>query len=398
VVYHAYMKLFLFLSFFIFTIGCVQDASTTSSSTTINPDEIKKRPIIKDYRDYENDASSFLLNKLDLNYSFEKPWAMEFIEDTKIVITEKNGKLLLVDLINGDVSTIKHEIPSFQHGQGGLLDVVREKDYLYLSFTIMNEEKKYTTAIGRGKFTSPFNELNDFEIIFTAQPYYNDGKHFGSRVIIKDNQIYASIGERGQGFAAQELDSHTGSIVRINLDGSVPNNPYQEYADALPEIFMIGVRNPQGMALSEKNEIFISNHGAKGGDFIGLVNAKKNYGWNKIGWGGTNYSGTKIGAGESFSNKFEMPLLSWVPSIAPSDIIFYKGNEFPDWEGDLLVTSLKFKMLLRLKMENGKIIDEFIILKDEIGRIRDVDINSQGEIFLISDENNSELWKLNSLN
>ena len=159
---------------------------------------------------------------------------------------------------------------------------------------------------------------------------------------------------------------------------------------------MIGVRNPQGMALSSDNKIYISNHGAKGGDFIGLVDAEKNYGWNKIGWGGTNYLGSQIGSGDAFSEEFYKPILSWVPSIAPSDMVFYRGSEFSDWSGDLIISSLKFKMLVKLKLKDGKISDKVIILKDKIGRIRDVDINSKGEILLISDEKNSGIWKLNS--
>ena len=374
--------------YIIFLIGC-------SPEIVENPVIINEN-IIEDYRDYEIDESQTLLNKINLNKSFDSPWGFDFINDNEIVITEKNGKLSLVNLSSETVSEIKHQIPSVQHGQGGLLDVIKHNDYLYVSFTIKDDQKKYSTAIGRGKFIEPFNNLDDFEILFVAKPFYSDGKHFGSRIIIKDDHIYASIGERGQGDVAQELDSHAGSIIRINLDGTIPENPYSNNEGALPEIFMIGVRNPQGMALSNDNKVYISNHGAKGGDFIGLVDAKKNYGWNEIGWGGTNYTGFQIGEGDAFNDQFYKPILSWVPSIAPSDIIFYKGKEFSAWDGDLIVTSLKFKMLIKLEFENGKINNKVIVLKDKIGRIRDVDINSKGEIFLISDEKNSSLWKLNS--
>ncbi len=381
------MKIFIPI-YIIFLIGC--------SPEIVENQVIINENIIDNYKDYELDESHTLLNKINLNKSFDSPWGFDFINDNEIVITEKNGKLSLVNLSSETVSEIDHQIPSVQHGQGGLLDVIKHNDYLYVSFTIKNDQKKYTTAIGRGKFISPFNDLDDFEILFVAKPFYSDGKHFGSRIIIKDDHIYASIGERGQGDVAQELDSHAGSIIRINLDGTIPENPYSKNKGALPEIFMVGVRNPQGMALSNDNKVYISNHGAKGGDFIGLVDAKKNYGWNEIGWGGTNYLGSKIGEGDSFNDQFYKPILSWVPSIAPSDIIFYKGKEFSDWNGDLIVTSLKFKMLIKLEFEDGKVNNKVIILKDRIGRIRDVDANSKGEIFLISDEKNSSLWKLNS--
>ncbi len=374
--------------YIIFLIGC--------SPEIVENQVIINENIIDNYKDYELDESQTLLNKINLNKSFDSPWGFDFINDNEIVITEKNGKLSLVNLSSEAVSEIDHQIPSVQHGQGGLLDVIKHNDYLYVSFTIKNDQKKYTTAIGRGKFISPFNDLDDFEILFVAKPFYSDGKHFGSRIIIKNDHIYASIGERGQGDVSQELDSHAGSIIRINLDGTIPENPYSNNENALPEIFMIGVRNPQGMALSNDNKVYISNHGAKGGDFIGLVDAKKNYGWNEIGWGGTNYTGFQIGEGDAFNDQFYKPILSWVPSIAPSDIIFYKGKEFSDWNGDLIVTSLKFKMLIKLEFEDRKVNNKVIVLKDKIGRIRDVDVNSKGEIFLISDEKNSSLWKLNS--
>jgi len=387
-------KYFFLVLLCVTTFACSVDTKIQPSQQALVDIENEKL-IIKNYKEYEVDESQITLSKIKLDKLFDNPWAIEFIDDNLIVVTEKNGKLSLVDLLNQRVFDIKHKIPTIQYGQGGLLDVLKFEDYLYLSYTITNKDKKYTTAIGRGLFVYPYKELKNFEQIFTAKPFYKDGKHFGSRMLIKDKFLFASIGERGQGSVAQELDSHAGSIIRINLDGSLTENIYKNNLNALPEIFQIGVRNPQGMTLSPYGEIFISNHGAKGGDFIGIVDEGKNYGWDKIGWGGTNYTGFKIGDGEAFLEEFDKPIISWVPSIAPSDILFYKGNEFSNWEGDLLVTSLKYKMLIKLKIENGIITDELIILKDDIGRIRDVDINSKGEIFLITDEFDSHIWKLN---
>jgi quinoprotein glucose dehydrogenase len=181
------------------------------------------------------------------------------------------------------------------------------------------------------------------------------------------------------------------------LDGSIPktNPKFKNNKEWLPEIFQIGIRNPQGMALSPfNNKIYISNHGAKGGDFIGEIKNGGNYGWKEIGWGGTNYTGSKIGNGEAFNPKFTKPILTWVPSIAPSGIMFYKGNKFKEWEGDLLVTSLKYNMLIKINMDNNKIVNETILIKDKIVRIRDLEIDTKGNVYLISDQNNSSLWKL----
>ena len=350
--------------------------------------------IINNFNNYDvaND-SLFKLEEIDIGAKLENPWAIQFINDNEIIVTEKRGNLIYANLNKNIHHIIKHEIPLVQYGQGGLLDIKFHKEYLYVTFTIQDDNKKFSTAIGRGKFTENYKVLRDFEILFEAEPFYSSGKHFGSRLIINGDYLYATIGERGQGDVSQNLDSHAGSIIRINLDGTIPNNPFE---GNLKEIYMIGVRNPQGIALSEEEEIIISNHGAKGGDFIGGVEGGANYGWNKIGWGGTNYSGTKIGDGIPFSQEYKYPILSWVPSIAPSDLIFYYGKEFPDWRGDILVTSLKYKLLIKLDYNDGKVTNEEIIFKDKIGRLRDIDINSEGEIYLITDEPNSSIWKLTS--
>ena len=335
-----------------------------------------------------------------LKKDLDQPWSISFINKNEILISEKTGKIKLFNKTNGSIIEIKHNLSFIEdvNSQGGLLEILYNDDHVYISYSEKRGEFKLygpsSTSIAKAKFNK---EKLNFYNIFRSEPPIRSPYHFGSRIVIKDNYLFASLGERGKGMIAQEADKHPGSIIRINLDGSVPkDNPhFKDQPLWLPEIFQIGVRNPQGMTLSPYGEIFISNHGAKGGDFIGIVDEGKNYGWDKIGWGGTNYTGFKIGDGEAFLEEFDKPIISWVPSIAPSDILFYKGNEFSNWEGDLLVTSLKYKMLIKLKIENGIITVELIILKDDIGRIRDVDINSKGEIFLITDEFDSHIWKLN---
>ena len=158
--------------------------------------------------------------------------------------------------------------------------------------------------------------------------------------------MYITAGERGQGMIAQDSTKHPGSIIRINLDGSIPkDNPkFKDNKDWLPEIFQIGVRNPQGMALSPfDNKIYLTNHGAKGGDWFGTANFGENYGWKILGWGGTNYSETKIGP--KWKPGFTKAIKYWVPSIAVSSMTIYKGTTFKEWNGDALVTSLKDQSL-----------------------------------------------------
>ena len=392
-----FYSLIFLLTFLLFACGNEEEDSSIFipfENSITNEFEENYDEIISDYKNYSIvDEKNYSLEKVDLNTTFENPWAIEFIDDNQAIITEKKGRLVYVDFENNTWKNIQHNIPSVLVGQGGLLDILNHEDFLYVSFSKKNENNHYTTAIGRGKLSDDYKNLYNFEIIFEAQPYFKESVHFGSRIVIHDNHLYASIGERGKGKVGQELDSHAGSIIRINLDGTVPDNPFNEQTN-LKEIFMIGVRNPQGMTKDNDGNLLITNHGAKGGDFIGFITSGGNYGWNKIGWGGKNYSGTSIGNGESFSSEFNMPLLSWVPSIAPSDLIIYEGDEFFNWSGDILVTSLKYKLLLKLELEKGKISNEEIIFKDKIGRLRDVEVNSKGEIFLITDEKKSEIWKL----
>ena len=184
---------------------------------------------------------------------------------------------------------------------------------------------------------------------------------------------------------AQDASKHPGSIIRIKSDGSIPtDNPkFIDKKDWLPEIFQIGVRNPQGLTLSPfDGKIYISNHGARGGDWFGEVKKGENYGWKILGWGGTNYSGTKIGP--KWKPGFTKAIQYWVPSIATSAITIYKGEEFKEWNGSALITSLKDKSLRKLEFSDHKNVKEVIIFKNKIGRIRDIQIHpSSGKVYLL---------------
>lgn len=195
---------------------------------------------------------------------------------------------------------------------------------------------------------------------------------------------------------AQDPHAHPGSIIRIHTDGTIPNdNPhYTSHPDWLPEIYVIGVRNPQGITLTpDKQNILFSSHGPRGGDHIAMANSGANFGWKHISWGGSEYTGLSIGQ-TAFDSRFTSPMLSWVPSMAISSIQFYEGSVFPEWAGDLIVCSLNGEALIRIDFENGNIVGEEIIFKNKIGRIRDFDIDKDGNIYLISDARKSAIWKL----
>ena len=321
----------------------------------------------------------------------DEPWSLSFINHENVIFTEKKGKLYILNLKNKKIDEIKHNLSVLHYGQGGLLDVLYDKGKIYISYSENRGNWKTSTSVAKGKF----NETSiQFKNVFRAEPPIDSGYHFGSRIVIKDNSLYITAGERGQGMIAQDPGKHPGSIIRINLDGTIPkNNPkFKDKKEWLPEIFQIGVRNPQGMSLSPfDNKIYLTNHGAKGGDWFGTANYGENYGWKILGWGGTNYSGTKIGP--KWKPGFTKAIKYWVPSIAVSAMLIYKGKAFKEWNGDALITSLKDQSLRKIKFKDDKFINEEIIFKGNIGRIRDIKIQQEtGEIYMLSDK--GELWRM----
>ena len=321
----------------------------------------------------------------DLN----KPWSLSFIDNENIIFTEKSGKLFSLNLKNKKKSEIKHNLLILEDGQGGLLDVLYHEGEIYISYSEYRGQRGATsTSVAKGNF----GEKNiQFKNIFRAEPPIDSGYHFGSRLVIKGNHIYITAGERGQGMIAQDSTKHPGSIIRINLDGSIPkDNPkFKGKKDWLPEIYQIGVRNPQGLTLSPfDGKIYMSNHGAKGGDWFGEAKKGENYGWKILGWGGTNYSGIPIGP--KWKPGFTKAIQYWVPSIATSAITIYKGNEFREWNGHALITSLKDKSLRKLEFNDLSEVKEEIIFKDKIGRIRDIQIHPiNGKLYFL---NQDGLW------
>ena len=321
----------------------------------------------------------------------DNPWSLTFLNNDRVLITEKSGNLLLVNLSNKKTQKIKHNLNILEDGQGGLLEVLYYKDQVFVSYTEDRKKGKTSTSVAKAEF----NDLKlNFQNIFRAEPPINSGYHFGSRLVIKDDFIYITAGERGEGMIAQDPKKHPGSIIRIHLDGKIPkDNPkFIDKKDWLPEIYQIGVRNPQGMDLSPfDNKIYITNHGAKGGDWFGEVKYGENYGWKILGWGGTNYTGTKIGP--IWMPGFTKAIKYWVPSIAASSMVIYKGEEFKEWNGDALITSLRDQSLRKIRFKDNNFINEKIIFKGKIGRIRDIEIQENtGRIFLLTDE--GSIWRL----
>ncbi len=329
-----------------------------------------------------------------LKKDLSSPWSLSFINKDEIIISEKTGKIKLFNLINANITEVHHNLKFIEdiNSQGGLLDILYHNKKIYISYSEKRGDFELygpsSTSIAKANFNK--NKLY-FNNIFRAEPPIRSPYHFGSRILINDNYLYASIGERGEGMIAQEVDKHPGSIIRIKLDGSIPkDNPkFTDQPDWLPELYQIGVRNPQGMSISPfDNKIYISNHGARGGDWFGEVKKGQNYGWKILGWGGTEYSFKKIGP--KWLPGYTKAIKYWVPSIATSAITIYKGEEFPEFNGLALITSLKAQTLISLDFSNLENVVERIIFKGNIGRIRDIKVHPiNGKIYFLAQD---KLW------
>ena len=334
-------------------------------------------------------SEDFRLNQLISGLN--SPWSLTFKNENEILITEKSGQILLVNLKDNKIKKVKHNLDVLEDGQGGLLEILYYNETVFVSYSENRGNGKSSTSVASANFN--YENLN-FKNIFRAEPPINSGYHFGSRLVIKDDFLFITAGERGEGMIAQDPTKHPGSIIRIYMDGKIPkDNPKFKGKDNwLPEIYQIGVRNPQGMDVSPyNNKIYLTNHGARGGDWFGEAKYGENYGWKILGWGGTNYTGTKIGP--KWKPGFSKAIKYWVPSIAASSMVIYKGKEFKEWNGDALITSLRDQSLRKIKFKDDKFINEQIIFKDKIGRIRDIEIQEKtGEIFLITDQ--GSVWKL----
>ncbi len=327
----------------------------------------------------------------------DHPWSLAFLPDGRMLVTERPGRLRLI--VDGRLQAEPVSgVPAVAaKGQGGLLDIVLHPDYadngwLYLSFAAPSLRGAHT-AVARARLED--NRLVDLKIIFKANNIARGGVHFGSRLTFGgDGKLYITVGERGDSDKAQELASHNGVTVRLNDDGTVPrDNPFVNTAGAMPEIYSYGHRNPQGMARHPgTGAIWLHEHGPKGGDEINIVRAGVNYGWPVITFG-RSYAGFSIGEG-SEKPGLAQPILHWTPSIAPSGMAFYTGDKFPAWRGNLFVGSLKFRHLVRLELDGARVVAQERLLENAFGRIRDVRQGPDGLLYLLTDESDGAIIRL----
>jgi glucose/arabinose dehydrogenase len=333
----------------------------------------------------------------------DHPWGIAFLPDEGMLVTERSGDLLHVTA-EGEVSEPISGVPEVDsRRQGGLLDVTLHPDFaenrlVYLSYAEAGDGGN-GTAVARGRLNEDNTALENVEVIFRQQPKVESEMHFGSRLVFDgEGHLFVTLGERfAEEFRtqAQELDSHLGKIVRINPDGSVPeDNPFVGQEGALPEIYAYGVRNVQAAAINpETSELWELEHGPQGGDELNIVEPGANYGWPMVSFG-ENYDGTPVGTGREDAEGVTDPIYTWTPVIAPSGMMFYQGEAFPDWQGDLFVGGLASTALVRLELEGEEVTGEERLLEELGLRIRDVAEGPDGAIYAITDEDNGEILRI----
>ena len=329
----------------------------------------------------------------------EHPWGVEPLPDGTLLVTERSGALRMVR--DGNVSPPITGLPEIAvAGQGGLLDIATAADFAESRTVFISYSTRSTsglgTAIARARLSQDGTALTDVEEIFRMGRFTGVGRHFGSRIAVaQDGSLFFTIGDRGESERAQDMDDHAGAVLRIDANGAAPaDNPYAN-GGGLAELWSKGHRNSQGLDIDPQTGILYSvEHGARGGDEVNRPEPGRNYGWPEISYG-RHYSGAEIGVGTA-AEGLEQPVHYWDPSIAPGGMAVYRGEMFPEWDGDLLVAALKFQMLVRLDLddETGEVLSEERLLKGAYGRIRDVRVAPDGAVLMVTDEDDGSILRV----
>ena len=330
------------------------------------------------------------------------PWAVEPLPDGSFLVTERPGRMRVVSA-SGTLGEPVTGIPAVDSGgQGGLLDVALAPSFaqdrmIYWSYSEPREGGN-ATSVARGVLSVDGRRVDQVNVVFRAQPTYDGDKHFGSRLAFgPDGKLYITLGERSDTPMrpqAQQLSSHMGKIIRINPDGSVPgDNPFVGQAGALPEIWTLGHRNVQAAAFDAQGRFWDIEHGTQGGDELNLVEKGKNYGWPIVAYG-EEYAGVPIPGAVTAREGYEQPVYYWDPVLAPSGAQFYSGDAFPAWRGSLFIGAMKEKRLVRLVLDGRRVAGEEHLLTDRGQRVRDVRQGPDGALYIVTDEDAGELWRV----
>lgn len=338
-----------------------------------------------------------------LSRGLEHPWGLAFLPDGAAIVTERPGRVRI--FAGGTLSEPVTGVPRVAaSGQGGLLDIAVAPDFeltnrIYFTFSEPGAGGA-GTAVARATLVREGSggRLENVETIFSMSIKSGARQHFGSRLAFHpDGTLFVTTGDRGRPERAQDMRDHAGAVLRINPDGSVPaDNPSPDGAAHLPEIWSKGHRNIQGAVFDPvTNALWITEHGARGGDELNRPEAGRNFGWPVIAYG-RHYAGGRIGVGTR-AEGYEQPVMYWDPSIAPSGLAVYDGDMFPAWRGDFLSGALAYQLVARIRRdENGSVIGEERMFERQFGRIRDVRVAPDGSIWLLTDESNGAIIRLSN--
>ena len=330
----------------------------------------------------------------------DHPWGLAFLPNGDMLVTERDPGTIRIVSKDGTIRDPLEGVPeAYTSNQGGMLDVAVDPEFaknsmVYFSFSEPGASGA-STAVGRGVLDQTANALRDAEIIFRQQPKNIGGRHFGSRLVFSPSgHLFITTGDRAERDRVQDPSINRGQIIRINKDGSIPNdNPFVGKPGYRPEVWSMGHRNPQGAARHpDTGKLWINEHGARGGDEVNVPEAGKNYGWPVISYG-KHYSGATIGEGKT-KDGMEQPIHYWDPSIAPSGMAFYTGDKFPKWRGNAFVGALKFRLLVRLTLDGEKVVSEERFLNRLGKRIRAVVDGPDGYLYLLVDHDPGQIIRI----
>lgn len=328
------------------------------------------------------------------------PWGMSFISANHLLVTDRSGPIRRVDIDTGKITVLKNVPEVLAEGQGGMLDVAispqfKTDGWIYFTF-VKSIDGLGATTLARARLKG--DSFTDWQELLVTQSVTTTSRHFGSRIAFdEDGHVYFSVGDRGVRNNAQDLNNHAGSIIRLNQDGSVPDdNPYKQDKKLLPEVWSYGHRNPQGLIYdSETKRLWSIEHGPRGGDEINLIHSAANYGWPKISYGKEYWGPFDVGEG-THAPGMEQPVKVYTPSIAPGSLLIVKGDALPGWKGNLLSGALKLQHINRIVLsEKGEVIQEERLLENLGERIRALAQSASGWVYFSTDS--GKLFRLHTV-
>ncbi|MDN3586418.1 PQQ-dependent sugar dehydrogenase [Pedobacter aquatilis] len=400
------MKLSNFKKSTIILSCCVVALNIATSVSAQNPVETQQatadfKPAFAGQTRIAGVKTSTALNISVINDKLERPWAISELPKGGFLVTQKGGNMVILTA-DGKLSKTIEGLPKVDDsGQGGLLDVTLDPDFtknrmIYWAYS-EPQAKGVLLAIAKGKLSASETSIENQTIIYRATPAYGGKLQYGSRIVFEKNgNLFVSTGERSGGdirIQAQYLNSSLGKILHLTKDGkAVPNGPFAGKADAKPEIYAYGLRNPDGLAINPlTGDLWEAEFGPRGGDEVNLIKPGKNYGWPIITYG-TEYSGKKVGDGIQQKDGMEQPVYYWNPSISPGCIAFYNGSAIPEWKGNLFVGALSGSHIIRLVIKDNKIVGEERLLEGKGERFRDMVEGKDGAMYSVTD--NGKLYKI----